>query len=686
MFKKRFLTKSILCRLALATCMILGGPAAAYGAGSVEWPAPAPSSSYGMAISADGKVVVGQFLDASGDNFPFRWTQAGGFAPLNTAPAKGSAWGVNGDGSVIVGYIDGYRGVRWTASGTEVLVPLPGDVVSKANGVSGAGNVVVGESASIAGVKAVTWVLNPAAASMGAANELGSLKSNPASGTSSAFGISYDGRVVVGDADTDSSDTRAVRWLINSGGGTVHRLDLGSLRTDGKGYSGAYAVNRDGSIIAGESRIDSGDTRAVRWVVDAANKITDKKDLGTLGGAAGDYSSARGINGDGSVVVGVSNDPGKSTAFRWTEATGMVSVADWLKANGVSGTNSLNLEEAKGVSADGNAIVGNGMFNGSTQAFIARVTPAGGNSGIIGTADLAKSLGSLQSMNTTLESGLRHSLNQTFDVTTFGQNNYGFAVSGDLGHYGNKTVVIGKRTPGNVRYGLGYVKHSTTTDLLLNGTAKTTGNMYGGFIGYGQLDGTGLQAHLSLAVANGDAGIKRAYMAGAVADVSQGTADYTQRGLDFSIGYGKYAGNNWLVTPYVGIVSTKTSFDGYTETGGSFPARFDSGSTRNTYGQFGIKGKMTCSSTIKLVADISRMQHLSGDDPVLSGQLVDAFAFNQPLAQTKSYNRYYLGMNITTSSAQGKNPSDISLGYTKFTGANFGSSNDVFSIKAQFGF
>ncbi len=107
----------------------------------------------------------------------------------------------------------------------------------------------------------------------------------------------------------------------------------------------AYALNLDGSVIVGSSYpVISGFGHATMWNAGGTVVI----DLHT--GAAFDpggsldgytYSTARGVNSDGSVVVGYAAGP-SNQAFRWTQATGMVGLGflagyDWSYANAVSG-------------------------------------------------------------------------------------------------------------------------------------------------------------------------------------------------------------------------------------------------------------------------------------------------------------------------------------------------------------
>jgi probable HAF family extracellular repeat protein len=62
------------------------------------------TQSIGIAVSANGQVVVGEALDASGFWRAFRWTAATGMQDIGTLGGpESAAFAVNGDGSVIVG-------------------------------------------------------------------------------------------------------------------------------------------------------------------------------------------------------------------------------------------------------------------------------------------------------------------------------------------------------------------------------------------------------------------------------------------------------------------------------------------------------------------------------------------------------------------------------------------------------
>jgi probable HAF family extracellular repeat protein len=128
----------------------------------------------------------------------------------------------------------------------------------------------------------------------------------------------------------------------------------------------ANSVNADGSVVVGFNS----NANAFRWT--AATGIVS---LGSLPGAPG--STAHGVSGDGSVVVGDSFFPATQThgAFRWTPSTGMVSLGVLTGDNG---------SFAYGVSADGSAIVGSSYSTATSpigqQAF--RWTAATGMVGL----------------------------------------------------------------------------------------------------------------------------------------------------------------------------------------------------------------------------------------------------------------------------------------------------------------
>jgi probable HAF family extracellular repeat protein len=99
--------------------------------------------------------------------------------------------------------------------------------------------------------------------------------------------------------------------------------------------------------------------------------------LGFLG--TGNNSSVSAVSADGSVVVGDStNSSGNWEAFRWTQATHMQSINQWLAGAGVAAPAGWQLVSAYGVSANGTVVTGDGTDpNGNSEAWLARVSSQG---------------------------------------------------------------------------------------------------------------------------------------------------------------------------------------------------------------------------------------------------------------------------------------------------------------------
>lgn len=164
---------------------------------------------------------------------------------------------------------------------------------------------------------------------------------------SSVFGISGDGRTVVGSSESDRSLEEAFRWTANDGVVGLGGLPGGGFR------SVAFAVSEDGEIIVGGARTANG-ARAFRWT-----ETGGLVDLGVLPGRAS--SVARGISSDGNVIVGGSSSIGGSEAFRWTQEDGLEGLGD------LPGGNFFSFASA--VSADGQVIAGRSVSAAGTEAF-----------------------------------------------------------------------------------------------------------------------------------------------------------------------------------------------------------------------------------------------------------------------------------------------------------------------------
>ncbi|CUX18601.1 conserved hypothetical protein [Agrobacterium sp. NCPPB 925] len=342
-------------------------------------------------ISANGSVAVGYSSTNSGPR-SFRWDVATGglfYVDDMTGAGRGRAEKVNSDGSVFVGTLSSGQAFRWSAStGVWNLGTLSGDRQSTAKDVSDDGSVVVGGSGAIETQKAFRW-----SATTGIMTAL----DMPSDSKSSiANGVNADGSVVVGEYHT-TTNINAFRWTATTGA----TQNIGTL--PGSSDARAVAVSADGSIVAAESRflvfipfeeledrMGDGDTSSsfpsfiddISFGGDAMFAVDEwhgfrwnattgvMQPLGSIGGSGG--SSPYAMNADGSVIVGASQAGSRQRGFRWTETTGMVSVEDWLRSNGVTVAADFT-HNATGVSADGNIIVGQTKNN---TPYIARIVLA----------------------------------------------------------------------------------------------------------------------------------------------------------------------------------------------------------------------------------------------------------------------------------------------------------------------
>jgi uncharacterized membrane protein len=182
-----------------------------------------------------------------------------------------------------------------------------------------------------------------------------------------ATAVSADGRSVFG-SELGPDGTHVVRWDEN---GKITRY------AQPFEASGSYpaAVTPDGSVLVGNYQVLIGREylyRAVAWL-----SPTHIIALGSLHG--GSSSRALGVSADGTVIVGDATDgvTNKRTMFRWTAATGMQSIEEWLPGAGENAAETLKvIGPAYGVSADGSRVVGR-LLNGNGFVASAGGMPSG---------------------------------------------------------------------------------------------------------------------------------------------------------------------------------------------------------------------------------------------------------------------------------------------------------------------
>ena len=306
--------------------------------------------SHALGVSADGKVAVGWSGSDQGQH-AFRWTQETGMVGLLFNVNRSYAVAASADGSVVVGSMSAdapWMAFRWELGSDHNPMFLGPDYARPgyARGVSADGSVVVGYGvlAGQAQSEAYRWTAAEGVMPLGGA------------WSSEAHDCSADGSVVVG-----GSGDRPFRWTQEGG-----LQELGHLG-GGARLGTAYAVSADGSVVAGADFSDHG-LEAFRWT-----EIGGMVGLGDLSGGQF-FSRAWDLSADGSVAVGLANSDLGEEAFIWDELHGMRRRRDVLEDECGLDLGAWTLAEARGVSADGNTIVGWG-YNpvGDTEAWIATI-------------------------------------------------------------------------------------------------------------------------------------------------------------------------------------------------------------------------------------------------------------------------------------------------------------------------
>ena len=537
------------------------------------------SEAYG--INADGTVVVGRGASASGFE-AFRWTQAGGMVGLGDL-AGGAFYSfadsVSSDGSVIVGLASnavGYEAFRWTQAGGMVgLGYLAGGVslFSEARGVNADGTVVIGQSTS-----------------------------------SSAGASGYE----------------AYRWT-QAGG----MLGLGDLA--GGGFSSsAYGVSADGTVVIGEGASGNG-LEAFRW--------TQAGGLVGLGDLAGGIfkSEALGVNADGTVVVGQGSSASGYEAFRWTQAGGMLRVADWLSAAGVVVTAGHTLNYANAVSADGSVVVGSSTGPSGQEAFLARVSVIGSgvinpvvfNQGVLDTGSRALQAGA--ALPGIILQGAHHRIILDNGLVRTANGACAWA-TGDIGRSNESDSKMGAaevgvcKDLGSARIGVGIGQNWAKQDLRLGGNAKYRGQHV--LLEAANAFDNGLQPSIIGYYGSFDTTINRHYQNGGAVDTSRGTPDASAKAIKLRLDWKDLAQlGNVSISPYAAYTWQSTKLDGYTETGGGFPVRYDSNRWNTNDVRLGAAGNIALNTSTSLRVGVEAVHRFDHNVSGTSGQVLGLGSF-----------------------------------------------------------
>lgn len=240
------------------------------------------------------------------------------FEPLGPPPGGwGKGLGISNDGSVVVGSQSVLNpeqaGGAWVwrpGLGYRFLPPGPGDPAAGALAISGDGRRIVGVTNDpyLPSAFAASWDSGTRQITV-----LGDLPGNEDGAV--AFGVSRDGRYVVGTGSSDLGGSEA--FLVGPDG--VMR-GLGFM--PGGNWSEGLAVSADGNVVVGMAYLGIVNFEPMCWDVELG-----MFSLGILPNSYGGYANA--VSDDGQVAVGVCqvDDPVRNNifdhAFRWSWAEGL---------------------------------------------------------------------------------------------------------------------------------------------------------------------------------------------------------------------------------------------------------------------------------------------------------------------------------------------------------------------------
>jgi len=391
--------------------------------------------------------------------------------------------------------------------------------------------------------------------------------------------------------------------------------------------SNAFGVSADGSVVVGVTGNSMTD-QAFRWVANSNGTGGTMTDLGFLTG--GNDSYAQGVSADGAVVVGQSSSTNGIEAFRWTQAGGMLSVASWLNTAGVSTAGWIILERANATNSDGSVVVGNGQSANGTEAFIARVGVANTGTGIVGLTDLTMSLAAQNAVHAQLEGLTSLTLNGAhhrplMDMAMSDGQSCGW-VSGDLGRINsNGNGWTGLTEVGAchdfadkaLRAGLGVGHSQSSINQSLNGRSQLSGEYVLAELDW-NIPNTGLIASVLGMTGRWRADINRGYSAGASS--SKGDTDLNSSSLRARLDW-KDAFNLGAVsfTPHAQYTATRTQIDGFQETGGTAPARFDNQSRTAKESRVGLTGAYSISDATTIYGRTEWVHRFDGQAASFSG-------------------------------------------------------------------
>ena len=275
--------------------------------------------------------------------------------------------------------------------------------------------------------------------------------------------------------------------------------------------------------------------------------------------------------------------------------------------------------------------------------FIARVCPAtgcttGGGSGLITLEDFSQTIGSAAAGGSmalgsaTIAFNGAHSRPLASRVEP-GKN--AFWASGDWGvdkhdsrdgKIGLAEMGLGRNFgPVQVNVSLGHTWASQKFDF--NGKASSKG-FYVMAEGLVPLSSNGLWGVLSLYTQRTDSTLRRGYLNAGNPDMSEGRPDVNAWGIRGRLQFdGLWQVASTRISPYLDLSHTSAKIDAYTETGGGFPARFDSRRDKATEMRLGLDGETALNDNVRLITVVEGVHRFERKGDTIKGEVVGLFPF-----------------------------------------------------------
>ena len=620
-------------------------------------------------VSGDGLTSVGRTTIGTGLTNAFKLVGSN-YTALNplAGDANAVATAASADGTRVVGFsIDNSsntRAVYWTGSTPTLLDPFTNFLFSEAAGTNADGSIIIGFGFGYNGSSREEFVFWESGFTYVYGNFVDAVNA------SKGVGISADGSIMVGTVASDFVVPSLMRGFIYERGVGSIQISAHTAITDfsnnGLNFTQVTGVSGNGQVVigfasSGFTSNPAGNEQAFKYNRTGANFEA----LGTLTG--GNWSIARAVNNDGSVIVGqADNATGNYEAF--VHQNGAMTGLGALEAGGSS--------NATGVSADGTVIVGYASVGARTHAFVYA------NQTMLDETEWMRSLngpGSLTASGYNLSllalEGAHHRPLMSYDA--MGKQTHVWA-TGDFGTSSRQTdrrssfgEVGASQTYGETVVGVAVGTAMQTQDLLFGGNAKITGQTFLAEVDTRLAD---KESIVSLLVMRGqwDARTARGYLTGAGTDLSRGETD-----LDTTTVRVRYDGptqkfvSNFTAAPYASFAVTRTNVDGFAESGGSFPATFNAASHTAQEGRLGLLTKFVAgpATTLRLTAEwIHRFDDAGDGLSGVSQSTSGAFAV-AGLAPTKDQARFGFDVDHKLSA-------DTLLNFSVHA-AGFGQAHDV---------